>query len=294
MNSARFRRAFTLIELLVVIAIIGVLIGLLLPAVQKVREAANRVRCENNLKQMALAAHGYHDAQSVLPPAQTLPTPGVESPGPAPVPGGTTHFFLLPYMEQEALYRLAAGEANNIKGQVVPNFNCPSDATFGTNIVTSGQAERQGYATTSYRVNYQVVKDGGRTLTIAMPDGTSNVILFCEHLKDCECGPGCYTHTSWAHDAQAVFTGTSGTNYWWWDVPSFDNPYSRPSSSNGLFQIAPAANACNYTVLQTAHSGGIIVALGDGSVRSLSASISLQTWQYACNPSDGHVLGNEW
>jgi prepilin-type N-terminal cleavage/methylation domain-containing protein/prepilin-type processing-associated H-X9-DG protein len=134
------RRGFTLVELLVVIAIIAVLVGLLLPAVQKVREAANRLKCANNLKQLALACHNYHDANDRLPPG------GVFNPaGPVLLPanekynqGGWT-VYVLPYMEQEALYRqipnlhvpfkntIPDAQAARLIPDTLPYLRCPSD-----------------------------------------------------------------------------------------------------------------------------------------------------------------------
>src|SRR5262249_36419724 len=111
--SFRFwtERAFTLIELLVVIAIIAVLIGLLLPAVQKIREAANRMKCANNLKQLALAWHNYHDANGYFPPGGMLnPTWGGDGNNQWSGDGGwqydqgSWHVYVLPYMEQDNLY----------------------------------------------------------------------------------------------------------------------------------------------------------------------------------------------
>jgi prepilin-type N-terminal cleavage/methylation domain-containing protein len=127
------RSGFTLIELLVVITIIGVLVGLLLPAVQKVREAANQIRCQNNLKQLAVAVHGYHDAQGSFPPGLHM---GVNIGGGRYAEGTTWMVELLPYIEQDNLHHQwdyndfrnnVAGATNSTTAQVIRIDRCPSD-----------------------------------------------------------------------------------------------------------------------------------------------------------------------
>src|SRR5262245_38287851 len=119
LGAARRRPAFTLIELLVVIAIIAILIGLLVPAVQKVRDAAARATCQNNVKQLALACHSYHDTYKVLPPWAVASTTEY----------GSAHYLILPFIEQTNLFKQANGISFNIRTTIVMNFVCPKDPT---------------------------------------------------------------------------------------------------------------------------------------------------------------------
>jgi prepilin-type N-terminal cleavage/methylation domain-containing protein len=194
------RGAFTLLELLVVIAIIGVLIGLLLPAVQKVREAANRSQCANNLKQLAVAAHGYHDARGAFPPGLHM---GVDMGG-GRYAGGTSWMVeLLPYIEQDNLQKKwdyndfhnnVAGEMNSTTAQIIQIHRCPSDQLNDRMYYHNAIQAAWGYyglgsycgnaGKRSYGVN-DVTRDGIFALDssirlLEITDGTSNTFLFGE------------------------------------------------------------------------------------------------------------------
>jgi prepilin-type N-terminal cleavage/methylation domain-containing protein len=148
------RHGFTLIELLVVIAIIAVLIALLLPAVQKVREAASRTQCRNNLKQIGLALHMFHDGTGAFPPGYFDPTPW---PQPDNGPGWGWGYFLLPYLEQENLFKqinfnLDVGDPANAgpAATFLKVFYCPSDANLTTFTITDGALRSWTLAQASY------------------------------------------------------------------------------------------------------------------------------------------------
>jgi prepilin-type N-terminal cleavage/methylation domain-containing protein len=285
------RRGFTLIELLVVIAIIAILIGLLLPAVQKVREAAARMSCSNNLKQMGLAVHNYASSNSdKLPPLSPYYTSGT------PLYYDTFWGQLLPYMEQANLYSLVAG--SNIYGlgtRTVKNYICPSDASGNNNVPTSGSSgsgtsavSGTNYGGISYSPNYLMF--GAATGTsnptglIArynvgnIPDGTSNTVAVSERIMS-------YTSSTYSTYANTAWYPYSLST----TISSVLAPLGAvvvPQTSVKAITASPLGANSPHTTCQTL--------LMDGSVRGVNASISLVTWTYALTPDDGQVLGSNW
>jgi prepilin-type N-terminal cleavage/methylation domain-containing protein len=313
--SRSWRPAFTLIELLVVIAIIAVLIGLLLPAVQKVREAAARMQSANNLKQITLATHSAQDARGSLPVAWNAWWMHVGEPGgnPSgyypPVYRGpwecfngdaTLFYYLLPYIEQANLYNESNGQqlfstdanGNALWTTQIKVFQAPLDPSPANfkNIQYSWLQNNAmtPWAATSYAANFQVFGvRGGNPASYAgwggnyrlntLPDGTSNTIFFAEKLMVCN-NDG--TANLWAHG------GWSGGTY---------GPYFAAQSGPGAkFQVAPTQTNCSGQLATAFTQSGILVGLGDGSVKTVSSGVSVATWQAAVDPADGAALGSDW
>jgi prepilin-type N-terminal cleavage/methylation domain-containing protein len=301
------RRHFTLVELLVVIAIIAILIGLLLPAVQKVREAASRTQCSNNLKQLVLATQNFHDANGQLPPAMGLFNSGY----------GTAHFFILPFLEQNNLYTQANGDSYNVLNTPIKQFYCPSDSSIVNGQIPSGALEPQNnglgnsQGAASYCINFAPTQFGGKTLITGMPSGTSNTVLFGERFAYCAYeAHGNETISAWAE--YFVWSATAGTNdksvSFSWSAPTFNHPNSSGTAVGGTTSFSYAVNdggypqvsqpvyqaaglglqqgatttTCDYSTLQSAHTGIVQCGMGDGSVHQTQTTVSLTTWQYAC------------
>jgi prepilin-type N-terminal cleavage/methylation domain-containing protein len=308
------RSGFTLIELLVVIAIIAILIGLLLPAVQKVREAAARTRCANNQKQLGLAVHNFHSSFEKLPPAwwwnpnaagMCCPT-WVDPSGSVGGGPGSFHFFLLPYIEQNNLFAqgLTSSSQKNVAWQQVVNtFICPSDSTSGTWPKGNGpntnnaNGSRPAMGSTNYAGNIWVFTPRPASILQAIPDGTSNTVILCEIYQNCNNhadGPAWAWIEPWngPPSVDVAMFGCSSANAF--DPSQYYGSCRDYNQGGTAFQLAPTLAQCVYTTIQPPHRSGMLVGMGDGSVRTVSSGISTHTWELACYPKDGAVLPADW
>lgn len=313
MTLSTCRKAFTLIELLVVIAIVAVLIGLLLPAVQKVREAANRVSCQNNFKQIILAIHNYASTNSAqLPPVNFYQ---IVNQAMGKAAQGSAHYALLPYIEQANVFNQYTQDIPNpgyLSAVYVPlkNFSCPSDPTQSNGLAVGGSQDRKwGLSCYSYNLvlfggSYNAVNTVVGRSTAAyklgtIPHGTSNTIGLGEQTGGY---PGSF-------DSSDPYNASEAYNTWAWPATPLTTggtygPYSPdPAYLQGgaLFKANYPLPQCGVNPLladparfQSVHPGIINVALMDGSVRVISSTISQQSWNTALNPADGGVLDSTW
>jgi prepilin-type N-terminal cleavage/methylation domain-containing protein len=288
-------RGFTLIELLVVIAIIAILIGLLLPAVQKVREAAARAQCQNNLKQMSLATVNCADSHSGTLPGACGKYPNAFAS--ANNSYGPTTYQILPYIEQQALYNAAYQPNGGPTGQngsypdyepywnnfggvrfQVKTYLCPSDPTAGP------ISSQNSSGAVSYGVNQQALPEewhGPYRYPSSLTDGTSNTIFFTDKLAYCT---GVYNGANWWDNGSTfALQDWSPTSNWYFVMNP--NPPTGNCGNPSKYADSPPSSF---------HTAVIEVGMADGSVRSVAQGVSFTTWISALTPNGGEVLGPDW
>ena len=308
MKSSR-RRGFTLIELLVVIAIIAILIALLLPAVQQAREAARRTACKNNLKQIGLALHNYHDKFRAFPPGSIRRyASGVNSWNTSQI---TWMARILPEIEQAEIYNrvdwrreTGNGGANTpLRNMTIPSYRCPTDP---------GQKPSGSYEPTSYvacignsqsgdsRQGVFYINSG--TTFRDITDGTSNTMMVSECLagfpfvkryasdsagyQRCLVGAAPSVSSNVATDARGYSWFFGMRNQAWTYSTRFP-----PNDKATLNHECELWTSTGIFAARSRHTGGVQVLLSDGAVRFTSENINLGLWRALGTKGDGEVIG---
>jgi prepilin-type N-terminal cleavage/methylation domain-containing protein len=297
-STTRWWRGFTLVEMLVVLAILAVLVGMLLSAIQKVRESASRVCCMNNLRQLTIAMQDFGDQHGgTLPPAGGVPDYKL---GRTWVYASSLHYFLLPYLEQNPLFLTGRWGTNYTPGTDYPDgsntgrgtptywsylagiqygtmpklFQAPGDPTQGPG---GGWTGADG---TSYIHNGLAFPHEERTkFPSSFPDGTSQTIFFAEGYA--VTNRGSYWRSWWRH--------THASHGDPWSPNYIANPGDNPP-----FQTLPTPAAAQWYLPQGLSSAGIGVGMGDGSFRIVNRDVSPKTWYAANTPDGGDALGDDW
>ena len=315
--TSRRKNAFTLVELLVVISIIGILVGLLLPAVQAVREAARRAQCSNNLKQLGLAVLSYETANGVLPPGSgSLET------------STSIYVTLLPFIEQQAIYsaydpknpvaaQTLPGTTTEVRSLVIPTIVCPSDSHPPTYTLSTFETTGWWYPPNGQRTvalhNYSA--SAGPTTVANRPDctcsqdfsgfamanyddprnlvGPFNRISVCISLAQIQDG---LTNTTFLGEvmplsSRLVLRGwEDSSNGCGWTSTIIPINYDTSTHAAGGDNCYRYCNWDTESGFKSAHPGGANFVLGDGSVHMISESIDHQTFQYLGAIADGHSI----
>ena len=325
--SARTRRArdaFTLVELLVVIAIIGILVAMLLPAVQAAREAARRIQCANNMKQLGVALHNYHSSHSTFPPG-TIQTGNCVF-CPPEWPSYLHH--LLPFMEEQALYDVMdvmnqgpwlVPFPPECWGVSVPALLCPSDglggATVTGNLVGNNELYRSNYlgifSGLKDEYHHTHVSQPGPKAEQAMfgvnqgrrirdiSDGTSKTMVLAEYLTGTDehnWRGGPFTTRAGAQILYTTLTPNSSSPDVLWNAAGLDEETCE-NNGVGLPQLNMpcqyGATSTNYASPRSRHRGGVQVLLCDGSVRFVGNDVDLMSaWRPLGTISGAEAVGD--
>jgi prepilin-type N-terminal cleavage/methylation domain-containing protein len=348
------QKGFTLVELLVVIAIIGILVPLLLPAVQSAREASRRTKCTNNMRQLGVALNNIESAHKKLPqaagywPRESGPLNYLRPGWYVPVPIGELHYitsepsvlkaaspatfstvlyFLLPYMEEEALYRdpfWNQGTTQDLqwstKAAAPATMLCPSDPSSDFTGVIDVDGAPLGVA--NYAINIQAL--GHVCLTTGWPptpllfpqygarqkrrlknfgDGTAKTIVFSERYVVCPTTDSTYGRNAWLGTVLTGLENTPPSNKYdpFFGITSMHGP--KETWGTGRFwvllpQDAPDINnglgSCDALYLQSGHPGFVLACMVDGSVRPISTSVNPNTWKYLVVSNDGETIPEDY